>query len=152
MSVNERVFNASPQAVWDVLSDGWLYPLWVVGATRMREVDDHWPAVGSRLHHSIGVWPAVIDDQTEVLESEPLRRLALRARGWPMGEAKVVLELEELGTTTNVRIIEDATAGPGALVPTPLRRPVLEWRNAETLERLALLVEGRAHEGKTQGG
>ena len=148
MSVNERVFNASPQAVWDVLSDGWLYPLWVVGATRMREVDDSWPQVGSKLHHSVGVWPAVIDDYTEVLEVEPLRRLALRARGWPMGEAEVVLELEELGSTTNVRIIEDATAGPGQLVPAPVRHPMIKIRNVEALARLAHLVEGRAHEGK----
>jgi uncharacterized protein YndB with AHSA1/START domain len=148
MSVNERVFNASPQAVWDVLSDGWLYPLWVVGATRMREVDDTWPQVGSKLHHSVGVWPAVIDDYTEVLEVEPLRRIALRARGWPMGEAKVVLELEELGSTTNVRIIEDASAGPGMLVPAPLRHPMIKVRNVEALERLAHLVEGRASEGK----
>jgi uncharacterized protein YndB with AHSA1/START domain len=148
MSVNERVFNASPQAVWNVLSDGWLYPLWVVGATRMREVDDNWPQAGSKLHHSVGVWPAVIDDYTEVLEVEPLRRLALRARGWPMGEAKVVLELEERGSTTNVRIIEDATAGPGMLVPAPLRHPMIKVRNVEALERLAHLVEGRAHEGK----
>lgn len=148
MSVNDRELNASPQAVWDVLSDGWLYPLWVVGATRMREVDDTWPQVGARLHHSVGVWPAVIDDATEVLEAEPLRRIKLRAKGWPMGEAHVTVELEELGGTTNVRIIEDATAGPGALVPAVLRRPMLQWRNAETLERLAHLVEGRAHEGR----
>jgi uncharacterized protein YndB with AHSA1/START domain len=148
MSVNERVFNASPEAVWDVLSDGWLYPLWVVGATRMREVDDTWPQVGSKLHHSVGVWPAVIDDYTEVLEVEPLRRLALRARGWPMGEAKVVLELEELGSTTNVRIVEDATAGPGQLVPAPVRHSMIKVRNVEALARLAHLVEGRASEGK----
>jgi uncharacterized protein YndB with AHSA1/START domain len=148
MSVNERVFNASPQAVWDVLSDGWLYPLWVVGATRMREVDDSWPQAGSKLHHSVGVWPAVIDDYTEVLEVEPLRRLALRARGWPMGEAKVVLELEELGSTTNVRIVEDATAGPGRLVPAPVRHAMIKVRNVEALARLAHLVEGRASEGK----
>ncbi|HET6561173.1 MAG TPA: SRPBCC domain-containing protein [Marmoricola sp.] len=148
MSVNERVFNASPQAVWAVLSDGWLYPLWVVGATRMREVDDTWPQKGSRLHHSVGVWPAVINDYTEVLEVEPLRRLVLRARAWPMGEAKVVLELEGLGSTTKVRIIEDPSAGPGQLVPSPVREPMLKWRNVEALGRLAHLVEGRAHEGK----
>jgi uncharacterized protein YndB with AHSA1/START domain len=148
MSVNERVFKASPQEVWEVLSDGWLYPLWVVGATRMREVDDSWPTVGAKLHHSVGVWPAVLDDFTEVLEVEPMRRLALRARGWPMGEAKVVLELEELGGTTNVSISEDATAGPGLLVPAPLRHSMIRLRNVEALSRLALLVEGRAQEGK----
>ena len=44
----------------------------------MRAVDDHWPQVGSRIHHSAGVWPAVINDDTEVLGCEPLRRLVLR--------------------------------------------------------------------------
>ncbi len=149
MSVNERVFHAPAEAVWNVLSDGWLYPLWVVGATRMREVDDDWPRVGSKLHHSVGVWPAVIDDSTEVTEMELLTRLKVKARGWPMGEAYVTLELEELeGDTTNVRIIEDATAGPGALIPRVLRRPMLRARNHEALARLAHLTEGRAEDRK----
>ena len=51
-----------------MLSDGWLYALWVVGAARMRDVDEGWPAVGTRLHHSVGTWPLLIDDTTEVLE------------------------------------------------------------------------------------
>jgi uncharacterized protein YndB with AHSA1/START domain len=67
MSVTTRTIDSTPDQVWSVLADGWLYPLWVVGATRMREVDDHWPEVGAQLHHSAGVWPAVIDDTTEVL-------------------------------------------------------------------------------------
>src|SRR3712207_2440032 len=144
MSVNERVINAPPQAVWDVLSDGWLYPLWVVGATRMRAVDASWPDIGARIHHSAGVWPVVVNDDTEVLEAEPMRRLVLRAKGWPMGEAKVVIELEDLGSTTRVRIREDAVAGPGALVPSVVRQPVLKWRNVETLRRLSYVTEGRA--------
>jgi uncharacterized protein YndB with AHSA1/START domain len=145
MSVNELTFNAPPQAVWDVLSDGWLYPLWVVGATRMRDVDENWPEVGSKIHHSAGVWPVVVNDYTEVLESAPLRQLVLRARGWPMGEAKVVLELEAVGGGTLVRIVEDAVAGPGRLVPDALMQPMLAWRNTETLRRLAFVVEGRAN-------
>ena len=47
MSENTRVVAATPDQVWRVLADGWLYPLWVVGATRMRDVDEHWPAVGA---------------------------------------------------------------------------------------------------------
>ena len=54
MSENTTVINASIDDVWSVLSDGWLYPLWVVGASRMRDVDPDWPAVGSRIHHSVG--------------------------------------------------------------------------------------------------
>ena len=98
MSTNTRHIQATPQQVWDVLADGWLYPLWVVGATRMRDVDPHWPAVGSRLHHSVGTWPFVIDDHTEVIECEPTHRLVLHAKAWPTGTAGVVLRLEPVGT------------------------------------------------------
>jgi uncharacterized protein YndB with AHSA1/START domain len=144
VSVNERIVDAPPQAVWNVLADGWLYPLWVVGATRMRAVDDSWPEVGSRIHHSAGVWPVVVNDNTEVLASEPLQRLQLRAKGWPLGEADVVIELEPEGAGTRVRIYEDAAEGPGRLVPGPLRAPLLKWRNVETLRRLSFVAEGRA--------
>lgn len=145
MTVNERMIDAPPQAVWDVLADGWLYPLWVVGATRMREVDESWPEVGSRLYHSAGVWPAVVDDNTEVLDATPLQRLHLRAKGWPLGEADVILELEAVGAGTRIRIYEDAAEGPGRLVPYVLRAPMLKMRNTEALSRLAHVVEGRQH-------
>jgi uncharacterized protein YndB with AHSA1/START domain len=144
VSVNERLIDASPQEVWDVLADGWLYPLWVVGATRMRAVDDSWPDVGSKIHHSAGVWPAVVDDDTEVLAVEPLRRLVLKAKGWPFGTANVVLDLEDAGAQTRVRIEEDVSEGPGRLVPYPLRAPMIKIRNVEALRRLAFLAEGRA--------
>jgi len=32
MATNTRRIKATPEQVWDVLADGWLYPLWVVGA------------------------------------------------------------------------------------------------------------------------
>ena len=143
MTVNVRTINASPEAVWEVLSDGWLYPLWVVGASRMRDVDPSWPQVGSKLHHSVGVWPALLDDNTEVTDAEPLRMLALRARAWPFGEAAVVLRLNEYGGGTRVVIEEDAVSGPGKLVPKPARAPGLKWRNVETLRRLAYIAERR---------
>ena len=143
MTVNERTINASPERVWEVLSDGWLYPLWVVGASRMRDVDASWPEVGSRLHHSVGVWPALIDDNTEVLAVETGRSIQLRAKGWPMGEAEVMLELEPADGGTRVKIYEKPVKGPGALVPPPLVDPMLKWRNTETLRRLAYVVEGR---------
>jgi uncharacterized protein YndB with AHSA1/START domain len=144
VSTNERLVEATPDQVWEVLSDGWLYPLWVVGATRMREVDATWPQVGSVLHHSVGAWPLVLDDTTSVTGCEPGRRLDLRARAWPSGEAAVSIELEAVGARSRVRIKEDAVAGPGRLVPAPLRHLPLAWRNVETLRRLAYLAERRA--------
>ena len=144
MTVNEKRINASPEAVWEVLSDGWLYPLWVVGATRMRDVDGHWPELGSSLHHSVGVWPATVNDNTEVLAVDPGRRLHLRAKAWPAGEADVMIELEPTGGGTVVRIAEAPVSGPGRLLPPPLVSPVLKWRNVETLRRLAYVAEGRS--------
>ena len=135
--------KATPDQVWDVLADGWLYPLWVVGATRMREVDDTWPAQGARLHHSVGAWPAVLDDDTESLECRPLEQLSLQAKGWPVGEARVDITLEPVAGGTRVVIEEDATHGPGRLVPWPVRAPMIAWRNSETLRRLAYLAERR---------
>lgn len=144
MSTNRRRVDATPGQVWEVLADGWLYPLWVVGASRMRDVDDHWPQVGARLHHSVGAWPLLLDDVTEVLEVVPGSLLRLRAHAWPGGAAEVVLHLEAAGAGTEVVIEEDAVSGPGRLVPKPVRDAQLHWRNVETLRRLAYLAERRA--------
>lgn len=148
MSTRDRVVRATPQQVWDVLSDGWLYPVWVVGASRMREVEDAWPAVGAKLHHSVGVWPALIDDDTEVLEASPPSHLKLRARGWPMGEANVDLRIEAHAEGSRVTITEDAVKGPGLLVPKPVRDVQIGVRNGETLQRLAFIAENRAESQK----
>src|SRR4051794_40020036 len=102
MSTTKRIIQASPADVWAVLSDGWLYPLWVVGASRMREVDGHWPEVGSTLHHSVGAWPVLVDDTTEVTESRASQHLALRGRGWPVGEVDVQIRLRPVGGDTEV--------------------------------------------------
>jgi uncharacterized protein YndB with AHSA1/START domain len=144
MSTNSRVIKTVPDHVWDVLADGWLYPLWVVGATRMRAVDASFPEVGSKLHHSAGVWPVVINDETEVLACDRGRSLRLRAAGWPMGEAEVVITLTASGAHTHVELREDAVSGPGAYLPAALRTPMIAWRNTETLRRLAFVAEGRS--------
>jgi len=142
-SVMRRVVHATPDQVWDVLSDGWLYPLFVVGATRMRDVDEEWPAPGARLHHSVGVWPVTVDDTTSVLECDAPKRLKLRARVWPAGAAEVTFELAEHPDGTEVTIIEDASHGPARFIPGLVRVPMLDWRNSETLRRFAYVAERR---------
>lgn len=143
MSTNTRFVNATPDQVWSVLSDGWLYPLWVVGASRMRDVDDDWPEPGARLHHSVGSWPLLLDDTTEVIDAKPGSTLVLRARAWPSGAAEVTIRLRPNGTGTEIAIEEDAESGPATLMPKPMRDPLLKWRNVESLRRLAYLVERR---------
>ncbi len=141
----KRHVKASPHEVFSVLADGWLYSGWVVGASRIRSVDPNWPATGSKIHHSFGVWPGVIDDSTSVLDCVPDHRLVLQARGWPMGEATVYLELEASDGGCLVHMQEDASAGPGKLVPKPVRQISIAPRNAESLHRLQLIAEGRRH-------
>lgn len=143
MSTNVRRFACTPEELFAVFADGWLFPLWVVGASRMRDVDDSWPEVGSRLHHSFGVWPALIDDETTLLEWEPSRRMVIQAAGWPIGEARVTLEARPVRGGCLVRIQEKPVKGPGVLIPKPLLDVPLHVRNIETLRRLAYVAEGR---------
>jgi len=142
-----RRANAPASVVWAVLADGWLYANWVVGASRVRAVDLSWPAVGSRIEHSFGVWPAVINDETVVKEAVPERLLVLQAKGWPAGEAQVELRIDEAGDNAcDLSLVEDAVKGPGVLVPRVARQPLIAVRNREALGRLALIAEGRHRE------
>lgn len=145
MSTVTQLFKSPAADVWKVIADGWLYSGWVVGASRIRAVDDQWPQVASTLHHSVGAWPLLLNDSTSVTAVEPGRRLELLARGWPMGEAKVLIALEDLGDgECRVSIAEDAIRGPGKVVPKALRDPVISVRNRETLKRLELMAAGGA--------
>ena len=89
----EREVAAPADAVWSVLADGWSYATWVVGTARVRAVDDGWPSVGTQIHHSVGVWPLLLNDSTSALESCAPERLVLEARGWPLGKAHVTVEV-----------------------------------------------------------
>jgi uncharacterized protein YndB with AHSA1/START domain len=150
MSTVSREIAAPVSVVWDVLADPWLYASWVVGAARVRGVDGDWPSAASRLHHSVGLWPLLLNDSTEVEESVPGGRLQLLARGWPGGEARVLIELAGHGdATTTVTMHEDAVSGPGRFIPSPVRQASLHVRNVESLRRLAYLAEGRNPEPAT---
>ena len=117
-----RSVAAPPEAVWAVLADGWQYATWVVGASRVRAVDAGWPQAGTRLHHSFGPWPAVISDATVSDEAEEPHHLVLTAKGWPVGEARVEIEIVPDGPgDCTVSIAEDAITGPGRFVPKPVR-------------------------------
>lgn len=142
MSRNVRRMQCSPEAVFRVLADGWLYPSWVVGASRMRDVDAAWPQPGARLHHSVGTWPALVDDTTSSVTWDPPRRMVMTARGLPIGEARVTMDVKPFGEGCLVRIQEEAISGPAKAIPPVLADAMLQWRNAETLHRLAYLVEG----------
>ncbi|MFD6139018.1 SRPBCC family protein [Promicromonospora sp. NPDC060271] len=141
-----RAARCTPDAVLRVLADGWSYSTWVVGTARIRAVDPAWPEPGTRILHSVGLWPALLDDETVVRAFDPERSIELQARGWPAGEARVLIEVAPVAVGCLIRITEDADKGPGTLVPRPVRSAVIRPRNVETLRRLALIAERQAPE------
>ncbi len=143
MAEVQRIIGAAPSRVFAVLSDGWSYPLWVVGAAHMRDVDATWPQVGSRIHHSVGAWPLLLEDDTEVVDVQPDRRLELTARAWPTGTARIVITLDAVDGGTRVTMAEDAESGPARLIPRPVRSAMLVPRNREALARLERLAINR---------
>jgi uncharacterized protein YndB with AHSA1/START domain len=143
MSTVTRVVAAPQEQVFAVLADGWLYPLWVVGASHMRAVDDNWPAVGARLHHSVGLWPLLIEDTTTVLAVEPDHRLLLFARIWPTGTTRIELDLARHERGTTVTMTEKVESGPARLLPGTVQQALLTPRNREALARLDAIVQNR---------
>jgi hypothetical protein len=139
-----RTVPVSAEDIFAVLSDGWSYAGWVVGASHIREVDSDWPAVGSRIHHKSGPWPIEVADKTTVTAMEPNTMLELRARLWVFGDVTIRLSLMPLAArSTEVRMEEHATGGPVAMAPEMLQRLVLKPRNSEAIGRLADLADGR---------
>lgn len=145
MSLTTRVMSCTPEDVFAVLEDGWSYGMWVVGAARIRDVDAAWPAPGSRIHHSVGAWPVMLSDNTEVEAVEAPTLLQLRVRAWPTGEGRVVMRCRALDDGgTEVVMEEQAVSGPATLMPKAVQDPLLHARNVEALRRLAYLAEHRA--------
>ncbi len=140
MAEVSRQVAASPERVFEVLADGWLYTTWVVGASHIRAVDAEWPDPGSRIHHAVGAWPVLLEDETQVEECEAPSRLVLIARGRPFGEARVGLRLSASGNGTRVTMVETPVSGPGKWLHNPLAEAVLRRRNQESLDRLAVLA------------
>jgi uncharacterized protein YndB with AHSA1/START domain len=145
MSRNTIDVAASPAAVWEVLADPRLYANWVVGASSTRAVEGHWPETGSVLYHSVAL---VIRDSTEVLESEPERRLVLEARARPMVVARVEVLIEPSGSGARIELAEEAIGGLGAALPSVLLEPQLFLRNRIAVKRLRSLAEIGAQQGE----
>ncbi|MFB9321547.1 SRPBCC family protein [Cryptosporangium minutisporangium] len=142
---------ASPERVFAVLSDGWAYASWVVGASHIRDVDQGFPTPGTKIHHSVGGWPLMIKDESVVLECEPNQRIVLKVKVWPLFGGIVKVELEPHGDGgTLAAMSEELVDGPGKLLPEPLIAPALNARNRESLKRLA---DRAVHDGRyTMGG
>jgi len=139
-----RDIGATRQRVWDVLANGWTYSGWVVGNSRIRAVDSDWPAPGTRILHSIGTWPAVIDDETVAESWVPGEELVLLAKVRPAATAQITLRLSDLpGGGCRVEMSELATSRPLRWVPDSVQLLGVAPRNRECTWRLAKIAEQR---------
>jgi hypothetical protein len=141
-----RDTTATRQQVWDQIADGWTYSQWVVGNSRMRAVDANWPAPGSTIHHSIGVWPLLLNDETVVEECEPLRELVLIAKGRPFGKARITLRLSDTDTGCRIEMSEVPITAPLKWLPARAALAAAWPRNQECTRRLVALAERRTSE------
>jgi uncharacterized protein YndB with AHSA1/START domain len=139
----KRDIAATRQQVWNVIADGWTYSQWVVGNSRMRAVDPSWPTRGATIHHTIGIWPVVLNDETEVETSTPPEELVLLAKSRPFGAARITLRLRDTETGCRVEMAEVPVGGPLNWVPRRLALAAAYPRNRECLARLAALAERR---------
>jgi hypothetical protein len=138
-----RDTTATPEQVWAVIADGWTYSQWVVGNSRMRAVDADWPAPGSKIHHTIGVWPLTINDETVVEECIPEQEITLHARTRPFGGARITLRLTAIPNGCRVEMSEVPVGGPLNLMPRPLALAAVWPRNRECTWRLVAHAERR---------
>jgi hypothetical protein len=79
----------------------------------------------------------------------PDRELTLLAGLWPLGQARVQIRLEPVGTgATLVTMEEDFQAGPLLALRNKINDLVLHRRNAESLRRLSdIATRERARQG-----
>lgn len=139
-----RDSTATRQQVWDVIADGWTYSQWVVGNSRMRAVDANWPAPGSKIHHTIGIWPLTLNDESVVESCTPGEELVLLAKGRPFGGARITLRLSDTETGgCRIEMAEVPVRGPMKFVPHRIALAAAWPRNRECTWRLAALAERR---------
>ena len=146
MARNDIVVNARPADVFGVLTDPGAFAVWVVGAKRIRGHDRSWPRRGSKFHHTVGVGPVQLSDDSKVLEVEQDKRLVLEARVRPFGTATIDLRLKpkRRGRATRVTLRETARRGPAERAWNPVFDLMMHARNAIALRRLKRLAEARA--------
>jgi uncharacterized protein YndB with AHSA1/START domain len=147
MATNERFMPVPPEAVWDALADAYGFGYWVVGSSEIREVDERWPAPGSRFHHTVGIRPLRVSDHTESVEAQRPSLLRMRAKARPLGTASVELAMTPQDGGTRVRMTENPDGLTAWLSLNPLTQVLVKARNAESLmrlEELALRAAGRS--------
>ncbi len=138
MATIEAHVDASAERCFDVLCDPRSYAYWVLGSRQIRDADADWPAVGSKLHHTVA---AGIQDHTEVEEVVPNRKLRLRAKVRPLGTAMVTVTMRPEDGGTTLCLEEGPADLASRLLFNPVADKLLHARNEVSIDRLRKLAE-----------
>jgi hypothetical protein len=141
VSVQRIVIEAAQHDIFSVLLDPYTYPEWLVGAQRIRSVDDGWPEPGTAFHHVVGFGPINLADSTRVERVAAPDCLELNARARPFGRADVRFTLHTVpasaGESRRTEVsIEETPASPALRLVTPVVDPGIAVRNDASLKRL----------------
>jgi|GEM_PF-299517 uncharacterized protein YndB with AHSA1/START domain len=142
-SITRRRFDAPAEQVFDVLLDPTAYVEWVVGARKLRAIDDAWPAPGSAFHHELARSSGGLRDKTVLVSLERPTSIVLKAYARPVGIADVALHIAPDDTGCIVTIEEKLAEESGRSALNPVVRPLLHLRNVESLRRLEVTVAER---------
>lgn len=150
---NSSILSASPEDVFSVLEDPATYPEWLVGASRITDVDENWPELGSKFSHRIGFGPFVIPGSTSMRVLDRSSELVLGAGMGILGEAIVRFQLEAVPEGTKVTLEETLIRGAAKTAWGSCRLLVgtaLWGRNAISLSSLEQLVLERRDKKSTR--
>ena len=150
MSHTCREFPVPAAVVWSLLTDPRTYPDWLVGASSISDIDDDWPAVGSRFHHRVGLGPLSIPDHSEVIAIEDQRMLKLQVRARPFISAVATFRLVGDGSRTVVSLQEEPTPRVIGNLVRPVMDPMIHVRNHRSLAGLSDLVDRRERESRRE--
>ena len=143
MAFTSRIMAAPARDVFTVLTDPYSYPKWLIGTSKIRDVDAAWPAVGSCFHHGVGVGPLRLPDSTQVetIETDKVLKLRVRARPFILATASFILV--DSGPSCVVMLEEEPKLRMLGNLVLPLFDPLTHVRNHESLRRLGELVDER---------
>jgi carbon monoxide dehydrogenase subunit G len=92
--------DASPAAVWAMLEPIERHVEWMADAERIRFLGTQTRGVGTRFTCRTAVGPIRLDDEMEITEWEPERRMGVRHSGVVTGTGRFVLEPVDGGRRT----------------------------------------------------
>jgi uncharacterized protein YndB with AHSA1/START domain len=145
MAYTSRTLRAPVDVVWEVLIDPHTYPHWLIGAAAIRDLDDDWPAIGSRFHHRVGIGWLSIPDHSEVESVVDTDLLQLTVRARPLVSATATFRLVGVGNTTVITLEEEPRVRSIGNLVRPLLDPVVHVRNHRALRRLERVVDDRVN-------